>query len=85
MRARQKQYVAKLYQNPSIIHKILSINEISTSIKGQNTVENERKIVFNHSNLHIVNTNAYTKFDRNPQIYSQDIEHKQNSEVDQGP
>ena len=35
--------------------------------------------------LRLVNINAYTKFDRNPQIKSQDIEHKQNSEVDQGP
>ena len=26
-----------------------------------------------------------TKFDRNPQINSQDIEHKQNSDIDQGP
>ena len=29
--------------------------------------------------------NAYAKFDRNPQINSQDMEHKQNSGVDQGP
>ena len=39
------------------------------------------KILFNHPNLHLVNNNAYTKFDRNPQINSQDIEHKQNSDV----
>ena len=68
-----------------LVHKILSINEISTSIKGHNSVENERKILFNHSNLHLVNINEYTKFDGNPQINSQDIEHKQNSDVDQGP
>ena len=67
-----------------MVHKILSINEISTSIKGHNSVENEWKI-FNHPNLHLVNINAYTKFDRNPQINSQDIKHKQNSDVDQGP
>ena len=68
-------------------HKILSINEISTSIKGHNSVENERKILFNHPNLHLVNISAYTctKFDRNPQINSQDIEHKHNSDVNQGP
>ena len=46
------------------IHKILSTNEISTSIKGHNSVENERKILFNHPNLHLVNINAYTKFDQ---------------------
>ena len=57
------------------VHKILSINEISTSIKGHNSVENEQNILFNHPNLHLVNINAYAKFDRNPQINSQDIEH----------
>ena len=65
-------------------HKILSINKIKTSIKDHNSVEKERKILFNHPNLHLVNIKAYTKFDRNPQINSQDIEHKQNSDVDQG-
>ena len=68
-----------------MVHKILSINEISTSIKGHNSVENERKILFNHPNLNLVSINTNTKFDRNPQINSQDIEHKQYSDVDQGP
>ena len=52
--------------------------------QGPNSVENERKILFNHPNQHLVNINAYTKFDRNPQSNSQNIEHKQNSDVDQG-
>ena len=68
-----------------IHHSILNINEILTSIKGHNSVENELKILFNHPNLHLVNINAYSKSDQNPQINSQDIEHKQNSDVDQGP
>ena len=68
-----------------LVHKILSINEISTSIKGHNSVENEQKVLFNHPNLHLVNINAYTKFDRNPQISSRDIVHKQNSDINQGP
>ena len=68
-----------------MVHKILSINEISTWIKGHNSVENEQKILFNHPYLHLVNINAYSKFDQNPQINSQDVEHKQNSNVDQGP
>ena len=72
----------KIYQ---LVHKILSINEISKSIKNRNSVENERKLLFNHPNLHFININAYTKFDRSAQINSQDIEHKQNSDVDQGP
>ena len=70
-----------------LVHKILSVNETSTSIKGQ-SVENERKILFDHPNLHLVNINASTKLDRNPQINSQDsedTEHKQNSDTDQGP
>ena len=46
-----------------LVHKTLSINKISTSIKGHNSVENEQKILFNHPNLHLVNNNAYTKFD----------------------
>ena len=68
-----------------LVHKILSLNEISTSIKSHNSVENEQKILFNYPNLHLVNINAYTKFDQNPQINSQDIEHKQNFDVNQGP
>ena len=56
-----------------------------TSIKSHNSVGKGRKILFNHPNLHLVNTNVYTKFNRNPQINSQDIEHKQNSDVAQGP
>ena len=68
-----------------LVHKILSINKISTSIKGHNSVENERKILFNHPNLHLDNINAYKKFDGNPQINSQDVEYKQNSDIDQGP
>ena len=55
----------------------MSINEISALIKGHNSVENERRLLFTHSNLHLVSINAYTKFDQNPQINSQDI--------DQGP
>ena len=68
-----------------LVHKILSRNEISTSIKGHNSVENEQKILFNHPNLQLVNINMYTKSDQNPQINSQDIEHKKNFDVNQGP
>ena len=68
-----------------LIHKILNLNEISTSTKGHISVENEGKILFNHPNLYIVNNNAYTKSDRNTHINSQNIEHKQKSDIDQGP
>ena len=67
-----------------LVHKILSINEISTSIKGHNCWKWTKDIVQSSKSTH-VNINAYTKFDRNPQINLQDNEHKQNSDVDQGP
>ena len=76
------QNFTKIHQ---LVHKILSINKILTSIKGHNSVENKRKIFFNHPNLHLINISAYAKFDQNPQNNSQDIEHKPNSNVDQGP
>ena len=78
-------HLQKFIKIHQLVHKIFSINKISTSIKGHNSIENEQKIMFNHPNLHLVNNNAYTKFDRNPQINSHDIEHKQNSDIDQGP
>ena len=65
----------KFYQNSSICSEDIKEKHIFTSIKGHNSVENERKIMFNHANLHLVNINIYTKFDRNSQINSQDIEH----------
>ena len=72
------QNFTKIHQ---LVHKVRSINKIlnnkiSTSIKGHNSVEHEQNILFNHPNLHLVNNNAYTKFDRNPQINSQDMKHK---------
>ena len=77
-------YLQSFIKIHQLVQKILSINEILTSIRGHNSVKKERKKLFNYPNLHLVNINAYTKFDRNPQINSQDIEHKQNSEVNQG-
>ena len=70
-----------------LVQKILSIlNVISASIKGHNSVlKIEKKILFNHPKLHLVNINADAKFDRNRQLNSQDIEHKENSDFDQGP
>ena len=68
-----------------LVHKILGINEISALIKGPNSVENEQKSLFNHPYLHSVNINAYGNFDRNTEISSENIEHKQKSDVDQGP
>ena len=67
-------HLQNLIKINQLVHKILSINEISASIKGHNSVENERKIFFNHLNQKLVNINAYTKFDRNQKINSTDTE-----------
>ena len=65
--------------------KILSKNQILTSIKGSNSVANLRKTKIFNTNIDIVNDNVYTKFGFNLFIFSQDIEQKPNSDINQGP
>ena len=65
--------------------KILSGNEILTSIKGRNSVKILRKMTGNNPKLDLVNVDVYTKFGRILSIRSQDIERKRNSDVNQGP
>ena len=65
--------------------KILSKNRILTSIKGSSSVANLRKTKLYNSNIDLVNDNGYTKFGLNLFIFSQDIEQKLNSDVNQGP
>ena len=68
--------------------KILSKNQILTSIKGSNSVANLRKTKIFNTNIDIVNDNVYTKFGFNsliPLILSQDIEQNPNSDIKQGP
>ena len=65
--------------------KILSGNEILTSIKGRNSVKILRKMMGNNPKLDLVNVDVHTKFGRILSISSQDIERKRNSEVNQGP
>ena len=65
--------------------KILSRNEILTSIKGRNSVKILRKMTGNHPRLDLVNDDVHTKFGRILSIHSQDIERKRNSDVNQGP
>ena len=63
------------------IPKVLNRNTIIlTSIKSQ-----LMKQMCNSLYLDFINIDAYIKFDKNPSINSQDIEHKQNSDVNQGP
>ena len=64
---------------------ILSGNEILTSIKGRNSVKILRKMMGNNPKLDLVNVDVQTKFVRILSIRSQDIEQKQNSDVNQGP
>ena len=61
--------------------KILSGNEILTSIKGKFL----QKMTDNNSKLDLVNVDMHTKFGQILSIRSQDIERKQNSDVNQGP
>ena len=64
--------------------KILSKNQILTSIKGRNSVANLRKTMIYNTKVDLVNDNAFTKFGLNRSIRFQDIEQKQNSDVNQG-
>ena len=54
--------------------KILSKNQILTSIKGRNSVANLRKTVIYYTNIDLVNDDVYTKFGLILSIRSQDIE-----------
>ena len=67
------------------ILKILSKNQILTSIKGRNPVANLRKTMLYNTNVDPVNDNVYTKFGLNRSIRFQDIEQNLNSDVNQGP
>ena len=65
--------------------KILSKNQILTSIKGRNSVANLRKTMIYNTNIDLVNDNVYTKFGLNRSIRFQNIEQKLNSDINQGP
>ena len=85
------QHLVKFHQ---FVLKILSGNEILTSIKDHNSVINLRKLARNNPNLDLVNkfsickilsiNLAYAKFGQSPSICSDDAERKQNSEMNQG-
>ena len=73
-----------LFKFCPIILKILRGNEILTSIKGSNSAANLRKKMFYNPNLDLINVNVYTKFGKILSIGSQNIELKQNSDINQG-
>ena len=61
--------------------KILSGNEILTSIKGRNSVKILQKMTGNNPKLDLVNVDVYTKFGRILSIRSQDIEILSGNEI----
>ena len=67
------------------VPKILSKNQILTSIKGRNSVANLRKTMIYKTNVDLVNDNVHTKFGLNRSIRFRDIEQKLNSDDNQGP
>ena len=66
------------------ILKILSKNQILTSIKGRISVANLRKTMNYNTKVDLVDDNVYTKFGLNQSIHFQDTEQKLNSDVNQG-
>ena len=67
-----------------LVLKILSKNQILTSIKGRNFVANWRKTKIYNTNLDLVTDNVYTNFGLILSIHSQDIEQKPNFDVIKG-
>ena len=78
-------HIQNLVRLHQFVLKILSGNKILTSIKGHNSVINLRKLMRYNAHLDLVSVNAYAKFDQIPSICSQNIEQKQNSNINQGP
>ena len=68
-----------------LVLKILSGNEILTSIKGHNSVANLGNLTLNNPNQDIIYVNVHTKFGSILSIGSQDIERKRKSNINQGP
>ena len=77
--------IQKLVKFCPLVLKILSENEILTSIKGHNSVANLQKLTLYNPNLDPINVNVYTKFGKILSIGSQVIERKRNSDINQGP
>ena len=57
-----------------LVLKILSKNQILTSIKGGTSVANLRKTIIYNTNIDLVNDDVYTKFGLILSIRSKDIE-----------
>ena len=77
--------IQNLVRSCQLVLKILSGNKILTSIKGHNSIKILRKMTANNPKLDLVNVHVHTKFGQILSIRSQDIERKQNADVNQGP
>ena len=69
-------HIQNLIEIHKLIHKILSMNKILTSIKGHNSVKNWRKITCIRYNMDLVFINAYIKFYQNSSICIEENEEK---------
>ena len=78
-------FIQNLVLSCQLVLKILSKNQILTSIKGRNSVANLRKTKIYDTNVDLVNDNVFTKIGLFLSIRSQDIEQKPNSDINQGP
>ena len=78
-------YIQNLVGFCQFVLKLLSGNEILTSIRGRNSIKILRKMMGNNPKLDLVNDDVHTKFGWILSIRSQDIERKRNSDVNQGP
>ena len=67
-------YIQNLVTFCQFVLKILSKNQILTSIKGRNSVANLRKTIIYNTNIDLANDDLYTKFGLILSIRSQDIE-----------
>ena len=67
-----------------LVLKILSGNKILMSIKGRYSIKILRKITGNNPKQDLVNVVVHTKYGQILLICSQDIECKQNSDINQG-
>ena len=77
--------IQNLVRFGQFVLKILSGNKILTSIKGHNSIKILQKMTGNSPKLDLVNVDVHTKFGQILSICSQDIERKQNSDINQGP
>ena len=77
-------YIQTLVSFCQFVLKILSKNQILTSIKGRNSLANLRKTAIYNTKVDLVDDNVFTKFDLNRSIRFKDIEKKLNSASNKG-